>query len=886
MSRRSSIREGKSLVEKRLEIRDKQKKPDIDLKQFIGKKIDKQFNGIWYVGTITGISRYGVSPWLRVSYEDNDSEELNLKEVRKGIENYKINYPEEEIQSGITKKTPIIINSNIDRLTKEIANLNNQLIKIRNLNSNQRSVNVALLGILRDFYINIVQKKSGNIQEYINNYKDFTKRISTREWGNYRGQAGKYNINAYYSITPFICSIVTEIDNEIETIEQSVITQQATAEININTDLYNVFLENTFSPDNRTPDNILKHYFDMAQRYEPEQKDNKIVKEFSQILYIRDQIRWYVHYRQTFILDSIHDFGDKFDNGYFEILILEYRKEIDILIVNINILIKNKFKSKWEFNFENVFIKDFELINYYGQGNESTEDEDDVINLLTGKQSSFINEKTNKLYYTNTDGLITYLKGSTSVKIGTNLKLTKLNLITHMQYILNALNIKLKGTSDYDYTKISGIETIVAFNSGLTPYQLKNPQLNFIYGLDALGKKYKYPYTLQLTDRLDDLDIQSNPRVFVVNSTNVNNYDSGGSSTETIHYKEFSLNNNISFQEYFHFRDFGDSDTFFIHELMRYKIVKTPGNKKSELQLFKFNTSEYNNTPYTNPSDQSSITAVTQKLRNIPVNQFYNLNIQSTFMFKLLGDDSKSSFLYGIFTRQLNLDSQEITNYTVNYISNDITSSIKASIKLPGGLTMSATSNSNFIEDDKEANVEYIAQREWLSDWLKSNNVVDFTERSKLIAGYTPVGGILQFGKRIRSKNNKMPPKTNKKFIQSALSKMRKRGTLGSFKKWCIKNRLISKSGTVTKKCINLAKKSPNLKIRRKAIFAQNIKAYQGAKKGSKFGKKTTRKVLKNKIPKSLKKLAKKYSVRLTTKRGHKSVQQIKKQIKLRKIRK
>jgi hypothetical protein len=109
---------------------------------------------------------------------------------------------------------------------------------------------------------------------------------------------------------------------------------------------------------------------------------------------------------------------------------------------------------------------------------------------------------------------------------------------------------------------------------------------------------------------------------------------------------------------------------------------------------------------------------------------------------------------------------------------------------------------------------------------------------------------------------------------------MRRRGTLGSFKKWCIKNRLISASGKITKKCINLAKKSPNLKIRRKAIFAQNIKAYQGAK--LKKNRKTSRKVLKNKIPKSLKKLAKRYSVRLTTKRGYKSVQQIEKQIKLR----
>jgi hypothetical protein len=137
------------------------------------------------------------------------------------------------------------------------------------------------------------------------------------------------------------------------------------------------------------------------------------------------------------------------------------------------------------------------------------------------------------------------------------------------------------------------------------------------------------------------------------------------------------------------------------------------------------------------------------------------------------------------------------------------------------------------------------------------------------------------FGKRIQgilkysTKNNRMPSKTNKKFIQTALSKMQKRGTLGSFKKWCIKNRLISKSGKVTKKCINLAKKSPNLKIRRRAIFAQNIKAFEGSKR------KKTRKTS-MKIPAKLKKLAKKYSVRLTTKRGYKSEKLIKKQINMR----
>ena len=69
--------------------------------------------------------------------------------------------------------------------------------------------------------------------------------------------------------------------------------------------------------------------------------------------------------------------------------------------------------------------------------------------------------------------------------------------------------------------------------------------------------------------------------------------------------------------------------------------------------------------------------------------------------------------------------------------------------------------------------------------------------------------------------------KNKKKFIQSALSKMKRKGTLGSFKRWCKRNGLLSKNGKVTKKCILVAKKSSNLKIRRKAIFAQNIDAFE-----------------------------------------------------------
>ena len=63
-------------------------------------------------------------------------------------------------------------------------------------------------------------------------------------------------------------------------------------------------------------------------------------------------------------------------------------------------------------------------------------------------------------------------------------------------------------------------------------------------------------------------------------------------------------------------------------------------------------------------------------------------------------------------------------------------------------------------------------------------------------------------------------------FIKAAVKKMRKKGTIGSFKKWCQRHGLLNSQKKVTKKCINAGKKSKSLKIRRRAVFAQNIGAY------------------------------------------------------------
>jgi hypothetical protein len=65
-----------------------------------------------------------------------------------------------------------------------------------------------------------------------------------------------------------------------------------------------------------------------------------------------------------------------------------------------------------------------------------------------------------------------------------------------------------------------------------------------------------------------------------------------------------------------------------------------------------------------------------------------------------------------------------------------------------------------------------------------------------------------------------------KKFIKKAFKTFEKKGTKGSFTRWCRRNGYPK----ATTACINRAKKSKNLTIRRKAIFAQNIRS-----KGKKY---------------------------------------------------
>lgn len=88
----------------------------------------------------------------------------------------------------------------------------------------------------------------------------------------------------------------------------------------------------------------------------------------------------------------------------------------------------------------------------------------------------------------------------------------------------------------------------------------------------------------------------------------------------------------------------------------------------------------------------------------------------------------------------------------------------------------------------------------------------------------TPKGGKFELGGKSYTDRSNL--EEAEKFIQKAMKKMEKKGTEGSFKEYC--------GGEVTKSCIDKAMKSGDSKLIKKANFAKNIKAYEGAKHNKK----------------------------------------------------
>jgi hypothetical protein len=105
-----------------------------------------------------------------------------------------------------------------------------------------------------------------------------------------------------------------------------------------------------------------------------------------------------------------------------------------------------------------------------------------------------------------------------------------------------------------------------------------------------------------------------------------------------------------------------------------------------------------------------------------------------------------------------------------------------------------------------------------LDTFYKNGTANSLMPRTNCLSGYygKPVS---RFGKK----------RVN--FIQRANAASKRKGTVGSFNRWCRRHGYPK----VTTACINKAKKNKSLKIRRKGIFAQNIRS---SKRSYSFGSK------------------------------------------------
>jgi len=86
-----------------------------------------------------------------------------------------------------------------------------------------------------------------------------------------------------------------------------------------------------------------------------------------------------------------------------------------------------------------------------------------------------------------------------------------------------------------------------------------------------------------------------------------------------------------------------------------------------------------------------------------------------------------------------------------------------------------------------------------------------------------------QLRKEIKTKKKNLKSK-KVLFIQKANKESRRKGTVGTFGRWCKRNKLSDSSGRVTMRCIKKALKSGDTTLIRRANYARNIGGYVGAK--------------------------------------------------------
>ena len=221
-------------------------------KKIIGQLGEKKFGNIWYKGIIT--KKTNDDPvWYKIKYEDGDSEDLDLPEIEEVIQNYKNNHEGENQDQSI-------INPGI------ITDIS-QLIKINNITKGltpvQQGYNNGVINKFFIFYKRIVLDRETitpalieQFDEFMTPYKGRINGVLTIEQ---LRNAPSYYYFGYYKTNDLITKAVTQVHNKIE--EFNTINSTDTSLLTIETDLYNVFLENILTPSERTPGEIINFFY-------------------------------------------------------------------------------------------------------------------------------------------------------------------------------------------------------------------------------------------------------------------------------------------------------------------------------------------------------------------------------------------------------------------------------------------------------------------------------------------------------------------------------------------------------------------------------------------------------------------------------------------------
>jgi len=633
----------------------------------------------------------------------------------------------------------------------------------------------------------------------------------------------------------------------------------------IELELYNTFLENKFGS-RASIGLIYDYYLDDAKKFMSKPGYN-----FVCFLFLRDQLRWYIMYRLHFPIDGSHDFSDLLKDKTVEkiwILISDLRKEFYYLCRDV---FKNHSYSipdestkeypYYQINTDNgttlkleIFIYKDEVELRTRKGEEGVHNDNDpfekngiseLLDIIIGKKIK--GTGTRKYVEKNDIGNI----------IG-NLK-TADTQETYMRNILNECYIRMapKPESFVGFGIYPGVDILSAINHGHAD-KIKpgfEKEVAHLFAVDSAGNISRNQDIAWILDRYSST--KGNNR-FVISSI-ANEYDKGGSNNKifggvpSLLIGNNGIHSNLHIKEFFNFITFyGDEIQLKIehkHELLEYKLNRvtdpTSGRDYVEMELIKFGIRDYT-TPFKTEKDIGSNRKKNgDKILKTPITQ--PANITAYFMSKYLGDSGKINVMYAILQNQIQIDITGKPFKLGYWISNDIISSLSAFFKIPGAVTVkTGDGRAITIVDRKQTSLtdfQFWGIRDWaldISSGFLRSLYKEKNNREKMVVppGWIrPVTGmdLDELPESAQSQGFGKKKASNARFIQKANKESQRKGTQGSFTRWCRSKGLANRDGKVTKRCIAKALKSKSLLTRRRAQFAKNIKAIAGK---NSFGKK------------------------------------------------